>query len=117
MRSTARETGSRFRGDMAQPFKIPLASISAKGQVVCPVCQKPLEIPKDSWLAPGIGNCQRDGKGHQFALDEDACMKANEILAKSSEGAWRKPVNREFGGIPPGAMPEKDDDGKNIVIY
>jgi hypothetical protein len=102
---------------VAGPIKIPLATIDKKGQVICPVCSKPMPVPEDSWLAPGIGNCSVDGTGHQFALSDKLALEANEILAKTAKGEWRKPVNREFGGIPPGAMPEVDDDGKNIVIY
>lgn len=107
------------------PLKIPYCSVNRKGELVCPVCQKPVSVVAsakhfgagDAMLGAGIANCDPDGKGHQFAIRQEDANKANDILSRTQEGAWRKPLNKEFGGIPPGAMPNVDDDGKNIVIY
>lgn len=109
---------------MPDPIKIPIAQVNKKGEFICPVCDKPVSViatakalgMDDAQASAGIGNCQLDGKGHVFGIDEDGAMRANEILAKTKEGAWRKPINRQFGGLPAGAEPPKDEEGKNFLI-
>lgn len=102
---------------MSDPRKIPYCEIGKKGEVICPVCRKPIGVPRDAMLGPGIGNCQLDGKGHTFAISQELANQANEILSKVVEGSWRKEYNRRFEGMPDGAKPYEDDDEKGILIF